>query len=48
MSEEMSREKLVALIRRIAREEAYVALDEHITDFEHKERPPEDLIEYDE
>ena len=48
MTEEMSREKLVALIRRIAREEAYVALDEHIEEYEHKERPPEDLVEYDE
>jgi hypothetical protein len=43
ISEGYSHEKLVVLIRRIAREEAYEALDEHLTEFEHKERPPEDL-----
>ncbi|MEM0313349.1 MAG: hypothetical protein QXQ41_02230 [Candidatus Bathyarchaeia archaeon] len=31
--------KLVRLIRRIAKEAAYEALDEHLRDYEHKEKP---------
>jgi predicted translin family RNA/ssDNA-binding protein len=41
------RERLVRLIRRIAREEAWEiveeAVDEHLDDYEHKEKPTEDL-----
>lgn len=36
-------ERLVWLVRRIAREEAWEAIDEHLDDYEHKEKPPEDL-----
>jgi predicted translin family RNA/ssDNA-binding protein len=48
MSEvDSERERLVRLIRRIAREEAwevvYEAVDEHLEDYEHKEKPAEDL-----
>ncbi|MEM3161827.1 MAG: hypothetical protein QW056_02400 [Candidatus Bathyarchaeia archaeon] len=31
--------KLVRLIRRIAKEAAYEALEEHLRDYEHKEKP---------
>jgi hypothetical protein len=41
------RERLVRLIRRIAREEAWEVVDEviveHLDDYEHKEKPAEDL-----
>jgi hypothetical protein len=41
------RERLVRLIRRIAREEALEVVDEaadkHLDDFEHKEKPAEDF-----
>ena len=48
MSEvDSERERLVRLIRRIAREEAwevvYEAMDEHLDDYEHKEKPTEDF-----
>jgi hypothetical protein len=33
--------KLIALIRQIARDEAYNILYEHIQDYEHKQRKPE-------
>jgi hypothetical protein len=33
--------KLIALIRRIARDEAYNILHEHLQDYEHKQRKPE-------
>jgi DNA-binding FadR family transcriptional regulator len=39
----MSYEKLVELIRRIAKEEAYEAIDEHLDEYEHKEKPLEDF-----
>lgn len=42
-SEGMGYEKLVELIRRIAKEEAYEAIDEHLDEYEHKEKPPEDF-----
>lgn len=35
--------RLVKLIRQIAREEAYAVLDEHLNDYEHKEKPPEEV-----
>jgi hypothetical protein len=43
----MSKEKpdyarLIELIRRIAIEEAWQAIDEHLSDYEHKEKPAED------
>ncbi|MCW3983777.1 MAG: hypothetical protein NWE96_07250 [Candidatus Bathyarchaeota archaeon] len=34
--------RLVELIRRIAREEAWQIMDEHLDDYEHKEKPSED------
>jgi predicted translin family RNA/ssDNA-binding protein len=41
------RERLVRLIRRIAREEAWEVVDEavdaHLEDYEHKEKPAEDF-----
>jgi predicted translin family RNA/ssDNA-binding protein len=42
MSEEGNRERLIQLIRQIAREEAWEAIDEHLNDFEHKEKPLEE------
>jgi len=42
-NEGMSYEKLVQLIRRIAREESYEVIDEHLDEYEHKERPAEDF-----
>ena len=34
--------RLIELIRRVAREEAWQAIDEHLSDYEHKEKPAED------
>jgi len=34
--------RLVELIRRIAQEEAWQIMDEHLDDYEHKEKPMED------
>ena len=42
-SEGMGYEKLVELIRRIAKEEAYEVMDEHLDEYEHKEKPLEDF-----
>ena len=42
-SEGMGYEKLVELIRRIAKEEAYEVIDEHLDEYEHKEKPLEDF-----
>ena len=39
----MGYEKLVELIRRIAKEEAYEVIDEHLDEYEHKEKPQEDF-----
>ena len=36
-------ERLVGLIRRIAREEAWEAIDEHLDEYEHQEKSAEDL-----
>ncbi len=36
------RKKLIRLIRRIARDEVWAAMDEHLTDYEHKERPAQE------
>lgn len=33
------RSELIQLIRRIAREEAWQALDEHLSDYVHREKP---------
>ena len=43
MAEDSKREELVRLIRRIAKEAAYEVIDEHLEDYEHKEKPAEDL-----
>jgi len=44
MSEEGSEhERLVRLIRRVASDVAYEVMDEHLDDYEHKEKPAEDL-----
>lgn len=32
-------DRLVRLIRKVAKEEAYAVLDEHLEDFEHEEKP---------
>lgn len=37
------RERLVQLIRRIAWDVAYEVMDEHLDDYEHKEKPAEDF-----
>ncbi len=42
MSDEGTRERLIQLIRQVAREEVTEALDEHLTDYEHKETPTEE------
>ncbi len=42
-SEEPNRQQLIRLIRKIAREEIWQALDDHLDDYEHKERPEADL-----
>lgn len=34
----MKHKELVRLIRRIAKEEAYEVMDEHLDDYEHKEK----------
>jgi hypothetical protein len=36
-------ERLVRLIRRVAREEAWYVLDEHLDEYEHQEKPAEDF-----
>ena len=38
--------RLVRLMRKIAREEAWQVMDEHVTDYEHKAKPvsEEDLL----
>jgi len=36
--------ELVQLIRRIAREEAYEVIDKHLDDYEHKGKPPENVM----
>ena len=43
MSKEGNREQLVQLIRQIAREEALEAIDEHLNDYEHEEKPLEEV-----
>jgi hypothetical protein len=35
------RERLVRLIKRVARDVAYEVMDEHLDDYEHKEKPAE-------
>ena len=40
-SQDSKHARLVWLIRRIAREEAWEAIDEHLDDYEHKEKPAE-------
>ena len=37
----MKREKLILLIRRIAREVAWEVIDEHLEEYKHKEKPAE-------
>ncbi len=37
--------RLVRLIRRIAREEAWQIIDEHLEDYVHRERPTEESEE---
>jgi len=37
------RRRLVRLMRKIAREEAWQVMDEHVTDYEHKTKPSEEL-----
>lgn len=37
------RKRLIALIRRIAREEAWQAIDQHSEDYEHKQKPADEV-----
>jgi len=46
MSEEEEYKKLVRLIRRIAKDLFYELMDEHLTDYEHKEKPAEDVLDH--
>ena len=41
MSEDSEHEELVQLIRRLAEEVAWEIIDEHLDDYEHKEKPAE-------
>jgi hypothetical protein len=41
--EDSKHKLLVSLIRRIARDETYIVLDEHLENFEHKKRLDRDL-----
>ncbi len=41
--EDAERMRLILLIRRIAREEAWQALEDHLGDYEHIEKPAEEL-----
>ena len=41
-SEEENRKELTRLIRSIAREAAYEAIDEHLEDYEHKPKKPDE------
>jgi len=41
MCSERNHEKLVLLIRRLAREVAWEVIDDHLNDYEHKEKPTE-------
>lgn len=43
MINDFKREELVRLIRRIAREVAWEVVDEHLDDYEHREKPAEDF-----
>lgn len=43
MSEDSEHEELVQLIRRLAKEVAWEVIDEHLDDYEHKEKPAEDF-----
>lgn len=43
MSKDSKHEELVRLIRRIAREEAWEVIDEHLEDYLHKEKPVEEV-----
>ncbi len=40
--EEIERIRLILLIRRIVREEMEQAFDDHLKDYEHKEKPAEE------
>jgi len=40
-SQNSKHKRLVWLIRRIAREEAWEAIDEHMDDYKHEEKPAE-------
>jgi len=44
MSEDPEHEELVRLIRRIAMEVAWEIIDEHLEDYEHKEKPAEEVL----
>ena len=42
MNEDGNRERLIQLIRQIAREETLEAIDEHLNDYEHKQKSAEE------
>jgi len=43
MSEDSEHEKLIRLIRRVAKEVVWEIMDEHLDDYEHKEKPAENF-----
>jgi len=45
-SEEEKHKKLVRLIRKVAKDVFYELMDEHLDDYEHKEKPAEEVPVY--
>jgi len=45
-AEEEKHKKLVQLIRRIAKDVFYELMDEHLEDYEHKEKPAEEVLDH--
>jgi len=45
-AEEEEHRKLVRLIRRIAKDVFYELMDEHLTDYEHKENRAEEVLHH--
>jgi len=45
-SEEERHKKLARLIRKVAKDVFYELMDEHLCDYEHKEKPAEEVSDY--
>lgn len=45
-SEEKKKKKLVQLILKVAKDVFYELMDEHLDDYEHKEKPAEEVPDY--